>query len=133
MPEASMRNRDSLGASLHLKVNNYGLRSQPWPDRALQALPSLPRSSSDMEGNDIQFPLVEKRWPSKKPSWSADVAGLFILLCSFLLATISIVFVALVFHRQVKSQFTPLPENLSILQRIISSLSVTITSAVITV
>ena len=74
---------------------------------------------------------MEKKWPSKKPSWSADVADLFILLCSFLLATTSIVFVALVFHTQVINASPP--EILSILQRIISSLSVTITSSVIMV
>lgn len=78
----------------------------------------------------------------KSPTWSprskfqADVADLFILLCSFLLTTASIVFVVLVLLTQgtPNNDWTPIPrEPLSILQRAISSLSVTITSAVIVV
>ena len=91
-----------------------------------------------MEEYDIKSPLMEKKWPSTMPSWSADTADLFILLCSFLLTTTCIVFVTLVFRMQVTWRIfwagKPIPrETLSILQRIISSLSVTITSAVIMV
>ncbi|KAF8443068.1 hypothetical protein L210DRAFT_3643950 [Boletus edulis BED1] len=88
-----------------------------------------------MEGVDIKSPLMERRTSLPKSTWSADAAELFVLLCSFLLATTSIVLVALVFYTQtVASSSYPIPrKTLSNLQRVISALSVTITSAVIMV
>lgn len=75
-----------------------------------------------------------KKSPSVKSTWSADAADLFIMLCSFLLTTASIVLVALVFHTQESFLVSPIPyETLSILQRVISALSAAITSAVIMV
>ena len=72
---------------------------------------------------------------SAKSTWSTDAGELFILLCSFLLTSASIVLVVLVFYTQAtENDWHPIPtETLSILQRAISALSVTITSAVIVV
>jgi hypothetical protein len=88
-----------------------------------------------MEGSDIELLSMEKKSPSAKSTWSADAADIFILLCSFLLTTSSIVLVALVFHTQATTNYwNPIPgEMLSILQRVISALSVAITSGVIMV
>ena len=78
---------------------------------------------------------MEKKSPSAKSTWTADVADLLVLLCSFLLTAASIVLVVLVFNTQATaSNSNNIPgETLSILQRVISSLSVAITSAVIMV
>ena len=78
---------------------------------------------------------MEKKSPSAKLTWTADVADLLVLLCSFLLTAASIVLVVLVFNTQATANNSnSIPgETLSILQRVISSLSVAITSAVIMV
>ena len=78
---------------------------------------------------------MEKKSPSAKLIWTADVADLLVLLCSFLLTAASIVLVVLVFNTQATANNSNnIPgETLSILQRVISSLSVAITSAVIMV
>ena len=88
-----------------------------------------------MGGSDTKLPLMEKKSPSAKSTWTADVADLLVLLCSFLLTAASIVLVVLVFNTQATaSNSNNIPgETLSILQRVISSLSVAITSAVIMV
>ncbi|KAF8555223.1 hypothetical protein OG21DRAFT_1484008 [Imleria badia] len=111
-----MKSRASSSASLPLKA--------PLP-------PSSPDISDIMEGSDIKLLMKTK---TKSP-WSTDAADFFILLCSFLLIAASIVLVALVFNTQATSNgWNPIPgKTLSILQRAISSLSVTITSAVIVV
>lgn len=75
---------------------------------------------------------MRKNPPLAKSTRSADAADFFILLCSFFFTTVSIIFVALVFREQ--GTQSPIPsETFSILQRVISSLSVAITSAVVMV
>ncbi|KAF8555222.1 hypothetical protein OG21DRAFT_1484007 [Imleria badia] len=115
-----MKSRASSSASLPLK--------------ALPLPPSSPDIPDIMEGSDIKL-LTETKSPSIKSIWLTDAADFFILLCSFLLTTASIVLVALVFHTQAISGnwSSFLGQTLSILQRAISSLSVTITSAMIMV
>ena len=89
-----------------------------------------------MNGSDsVQF-LLGKKLTAAKSGWFQvpDAADLFVLLCSFLLTTASIVLVALIFYVQATFNLGPVPSGaLSILQRAISTLSVTITSAVIMV
>lgn len=87
-----------------------------------------------MDGNDSVQSLLRKKYTAVKSGWSADAADLLVLLSSFLLTTASIALVAVIFHIQTTSEQDPLPsETLSILQRAISALSITATSAVIMV
>jgi hypothetical protein len=87
--------------------------------------------------NDTKSLLMDsvKNSPSAKSTWSADAADLLVLLCSFLLTATSIVLVVLVFNTQATANDWNhiLGETLSILQRVISTLSVAITSGVIMV
>ncbi|KAF8133646.1 hypothetical protein EV363DRAFT_1397067 [Boletus edulis] len=98
----------------------------------LKAPPPL-HPTDTLGRNETELPLMEKFSPLAKSTWSADAADLFVLLSSFLLTTTSIVQVVLVFHAQTASSRNSTLIVLSMLPRVISSLSVTITSAVIMV
>ncbi|KAG6376961.1 hypothetical protein JVT61DRAFT_997 [Boletus reticuloceps] len=119
-----MRNCASSSTSLHLK----GLSLLP---------PSSPDIPDTMGRSETRLPLMDKILPFTKSTWLDDIADLFVMLCSFLFTTTSIVLVALVFHLQTAASLEYLPfiprKTLSNLQRVISALSVTITSAVIMV
>ncbi|KAH0831937.1 hypothetical protein J3R83DRAFT_12822 [Lanmaoa asiatica] len=87
-----------------------------------------------MDGSDSARSLLGKHFTAVKSGWLADAADIFILLCSFLLTTASIVLAALIFNTQGIFGWDLVPrETLSILQRVISALSTTITSALIVV
>ncbi|KAG8219367.1 hypothetical protein J3R82DRAFT_284 [Butyriboletus roseoflavus] len=86
-----------------------------------------------MAGDSAQSLLGEK-YTAVKSGCFADAADLLVLSSSFLLTTASIVLIALVFYIQANFGWGPLhSDTLSILQRAISALSITITSAVIMV
>lgn len=90
-----------------------------------------------MNGSDSAQSLLRKKFTAAKSGWFADAADLLSCHVMFFLLTIdtaSIVLVVLIFYVQATFEWDPVSSGaLSILRRAISTLSVTITSAVIVV
>ncbi|KAF8133655.1 hypothetical protein EV363DRAFT_1397074 [Boletus edulis] len=73
----------------------------------LRSLISSPTRSACCNGGDSVQSLLGKKFIAAKSGWLADAADFFVLLCSFLLTTASIVLVAQIFYAQANVVWDP--------------------------